>query len=440
MQLSVPDLTSWTCYERLLYHSVMYAADHGRVVAGSFIASLLLPWAAFGWKTLLFWPSILGFIALGFPLLTWTSLFVARLPQPRGSHVVGCCDMEVQVPPPDGSRNLRPSLLRVTVFYPSACQGTLALRECWLPSPANAYVEALGGLYGLPRCIAMLLLSPLRLLRLRASTGLAVAYGRWPVVIFSHGLCGTRTMYSAFCTELASHGFIVVAPEHTDGSACLAVTSEKTIPYASRSESSQRKQLQQRVRELVACWNCLPSAGGGRFANSLDRSRCILAGHSFGGATVLCAAGASTFRGRSSLVLLDPWVGPALDALHSSPASTLAVMTGSMLWHPNLVDLVRAFRSLHTKDCPAFLAELVGARHQDVSDVPFFLHVPMALLSACSQTRTGHSTWQANADVVLRFLRGAEEAEAAKLEKLASVPGIKVHKWQSWVDNPVAGG
>lgn len=47
---------------------------------------------------------------------------------------------------------------------------------------------------------------------------LAPRTDKYPLVIFSHGLAGTRNTYSQYCASLAAAGSVVLAIEHRDGS------------------------------------------------------------------------------------------------------------------------------------------------------------------------------------------------------------------------------
>jgi len=72
---------------------------------------------------------------------------------------------------------------------------------------------------------------------------LAETQSPFPVIIFSHGLAGNRLSYSQFCGELASHGVIVAAIEHRDGSGIASVVrhvdrnSKTTEPQAKTKTS-----------------------------------------------------------------------------------------------------------------------------------------------------------------------------------------------------------
>ena len=48
----------------------------------------------------------------------------------------------------------------------------------------------------------------------------------FPVIVFSHGIGTSFFPYSSICCDLASHGFVVAALEHKDGSSCCFLCRE----------------------------------------------------------------------------------------------------------------------------------------------------------------------------------------------------------------------
>jgi platelet-activating factor acetylhydrolase len=66
--------------------------------------------------------------------------------------------------------------------------------------------------------------------------------GRWPVMIFSHGLGGSRNAYSNLVGAIASHGVIVIAPEHRDGSCPITYVREVSLPNPTEKRSSKYAQ------------------------------------------------------------------------------------------------------------------------------------------------------------------------------------------------------
>ena len=71
---------------------------------------------------------------------------------------------------------------------------------------------------------------------------------KFPVVIFSHGLHGHRSVTSSVCCDLASHGYIVAAVEHKDRSACLTFNR---IPGPGVPEGDYDRYINEWITALV---------------------------------------------------------------------------------------------------------------------------------------------------------------------------------------------
>ena len=111
--------------------------------------------------------------------------------------------------------------------------------------------------------------------------------GLFPLVVFSHGNGGLG-LQSFFLTEaLASHGFVVVAPDHTGNTLVDALFGDLDTAAILRSALDRPRDVSFLI-DLMLERSFTP---GDRFHLAVNPFRIGVAGHSFGGFTSLAVAG-----------------------------------------------------------------------------------------------------------------------------------------------------
>jgi len=135
-----------------------------------------------------------------------------------------------------------------------------------------------------------------------------------PLVIFSHGFGGCKTQSKFLMAALASHGYIVAAPDHKDagcGAGRHFVRPE--IPFRDAKDWNANT-YKDRHDDIIALYDTLKNDK--RWSKRIDWQAVGLAGHSLGGYTVLALAGGWPewkMPGIKSALALSPYAAPLSD-------------------------------------------------------------------------------------------------------------------------------
>lgn len=198
--------------------------------------------------------------------------------------------------------------------------------------------------------------------------------GPFPLVVYSHGSGGLRYIHSSYTEAIASHGYVVVAPDHTGNTA---------VDRLSNTETDFEVTALNRPNDVKAVIDAMldparPETAG--FAPSVDPERIAVTGHSFGGFTTYAMAsgytnGLGTFAADprvDAIVPLAPATGDDTRLLSDADLGKVTVpalvMVGSNdRTTPVDPNVTRAWEL--TGSSPHVRVDLVAGQHQTFTDL-----------------------------------------------------------------------
>jgi predicted dienelactone hydrolase len=188
--------------------------------------------------------------------------------------------------------------------------------------------------------------------------------GVFPLLLFSHGNGGMRSQSPFWCEHLASHGYIVVAPDHTGNCAATAIDGNLVV----FDESKRKQAAEDRPKDisfLIDVMDRLNKGGDSRFLGRIDLDRIGMAGHSFGGYTSTWVADADP-----RVKAIAPIAGVGESRTNTAIPVMFVVATEDCTIKAQGNDRIRRFYEESTG--PRYLVEFKNGGHYSFTSMFYF--------------------------------------------------------------------
>ncbi len=351
---------------------------------------------------------VLGAVGIALVAVLPLVLPVPELPQPTGAFSVGTATFVIvdgereeiyglpapdpdseQAPTPEGEedeQSLPPRRIVVQVWYPAQSS------EDAVPVPWNPDLDVVGTAMSERLGFPGFFLSHTSDVVSLSLPGAIPLDGEFPLVLSSHGWGGFRTINLNQIESLASHGFVVIAPDHTYGSIAVRFPDSGSVVYlderalpsndqaAAEGEAADDEAYQEASELLVQTYaedlgviiDRMEEGSAGTFgtiADHVDLEHIGVFGHSTGGgaAARLCLEDA-----RCDAVLgMDAWVEPIPDKIVAQEFQVPSLFIRSDEWTGTPND--RRLRGLAERSpSRSYWIGLTGAGHNDFVMTPLF--------------------------------------------------------------------
>lgn len=366
--------------------------------------------------------TVAGLVLVGLLAAPGLIFPVPQLPTPTGPYPVGTISyqwndskrLEAYTADPADTRQIM-----VQFFYPAIPAPGAQ------PGPWMDQLEVVGPIVARYIRLPSFALDHARLAQTNSypAAPLAPAPGQFPIVVYSHGWNGFRTINMNQAEELASRGFVVVTIDHTYG-AMFTVFADGQVALNEPSalpDGAHDAAWQARVGQLAATYagditfvlDQLEQVQQGTvptpFAGRLDLNRIGVFGYSTGGGGMLLAC-ASDPRCR---VLLgqDPWAEPLpAAALTASVSQPLFVMSSETWSHGDNVPFLAQITANATG--PVTHIHIAGTKHYDFTLIPLLSPLTpwLGLKGPLEGSRTLHIITTYTADFFSAMLQNVPSA------------------------------